>query len=79
VNIEPVRTHMPYGLLVQLAAVALVFVFVFVIEAPRWTKALVTGLLFLSFLWRYGLFLQAAIGVSLSLYFTWFKSRSESD
>jgi hypothetical protein len=37
----------------------------------------VAGLLFFSFLWRYGLFLQVAPGVSLSLYFTYIRCRSE--
>ena len=68
---------MPYGLIVQVASVALVAVFVFVAEASRWLKALAAGLLFCSFLWRYGLFLQVALGVSLSLYFTYLKCRSE--
>ena len=68
---------MPYGLIVQAASVALAAVFVFAAEASYWLKALVIGLLLFSFLWRYGLFLQVALGVSLSLYFTYLKCRSE--
>lgn len=68
---------MPYGLIVQVASVALVAVFTFAAEASYWLKALVAGLLLCSFLWRYGLFLQVALGVSLSLYLTYLKCRSE--
>jgi len=68
---------MPYGLIVLVASVALVVVYVFVTDAAFWSKALVAGLLLLSFAWRYGTFLQAALGVFLSLYFTYLKSRAE--
>jgi hypothetical protein len=66
---------MPYGLIVLVASIALAFVYVFVSEASYWSKALVAGLLLVSFMWRYGLFLQVAVGVCLSLYFTYLKSR----
>ena len=68
---------MPYGLIVLAASVALAVVYVFVKDAPLWSKALVMGLLLLSFVWRYGMYLQVALGVFLSLYFTYLKSRSE--
>ena len=70
---------MPYGLIVLIASVALTAAFVFVSEATLWSKSLVAGLLLFSFLWRYGLFLQVAIGVFLSLYFVCLKSRSGTD
>jgi hypothetical protein len=66
-----------YGLIVLLASIALTVVYVFVTEAPLWAKALVLGLMLVSFLWRYGIFLQAGVGIFLSLYFTCLKSRSE--
>ena len=71
------RIAMPYGLIVQVASVAFAAAFVLAAEASYWLKALVAGLLFFSFRWRYGLFLQVALGVSLSLYFTYLKCRSE--
>lgn len=67
---------MPYGLIVLVASIALTAVFVSVTEAAYWWKALVVGLLMFSFLWRYGTFLQVALGGSLSLYFTYLKARS---
>jgi hypothetical protein len=59
------------------ASIALTGVYVFATDAPYWLKALVVALLLFSFAWRYGLFLQLALGISLSLYFTYLKSRSE--
>ena len=63
----------------MVASVALAGVYVFATEASFWSKGLVVGLLLLSFVWRYGVFLQVALGVFLSLYFTYLKSRSERD
>ena len=68
---------MPYGLVVLVAALALVAVYVFATEASLWSKALVAGLLLVSFGWRYGMFLRVGLGVFLSLYFTCLRSRSE--
>ena len=65
---------MPYGLIVLAASVALAVLYVFVTDAPLWSKALVTGLLLLSFVWRYGMFLQVALGLFLSLYFTYLEA-----
>ena len=67
---------MPYGFIVTVAAIALAGVYVFASEASFWSKALVAGLLLASFAWRYGLFLQVALSIILSLYFTYLKSRS---
>ena len=67
---------MPYGLIVLVASIALTGVFVFVTDASYWWKALVLALLVLSLLWRYGVFLQVGLGVSLSLYLTYLKARS---
>jgi hypothetical protein len=67
---------MPYGLIVLVASIALTGVYVFVTEASYWSKALVVGLLLVSLVWRYGMFLQVALGIFLSLYFTYLKSRS---
>jgi hypothetical protein len=66
----------PYGLIVVVCSIALSGVFVFATEASRWSKALVVGLLAFSFYWRYGLFVQVAVGVTISLYFTYLKARS---
>jgi hypothetical protein len=66
---------MPYGLIALAASIALTALYVFVTEASSWSKALVVGLLVVSLLWRYGLFLQVALGILLSLYFTDLKSR----
>ena len=65
-----------YRLIPLLGSIALTGVFVLVTEAPRWMKALVVGLLLFSLLWRHGMYLQVAISVSLSLYFTYLKARS---
>lgn len=67
---------MPYGSIVLIASIALTGVYVFVTEASHWSKAVVTGLLLVSLVWRYGMFLQVALGIFLSLYFTYQKSRS---
>jgi hypothetical protein len=66
---------MPYGLIPLIASIALTGVYVFVAEASFWSKALVAGLLGVSLVWRYGLFLQVALSVFLLLYFTYLKSR----
>ena len=66
---------MPYGFIALVAAIAFTGIFVWVTEAAVWCKALVVGLLLLSFRWHYGLFLQVAITISLSLYFTYLKAR----
>jgi hypothetical protein len=70
---------MPYGLIATVASVALVCVYVFATEARFWSKAVVAGLLGVSFLWRYGTYLQVGLGVFLSLYFTYLKARSQND
>lgn len=67
---------MPYGLIVLVASLALTGAFVFVTHAAYWWKALAVGLLVFSFFWSYGMFLQVAIGVSLSLYFTYLRARA---
>jgi hypothetical protein len=67
----------PYGSIALIAAIALVGVFVFVTKTPLWSKSLVVILLGVSFAWRYGFLLQAALAVCLSLYFTYLKSRAE--
>jgi len=67
---------MPYGFIVLVATIALAVVYVFVSEASLWSKGLVTGLLLLSFVWRYGFLLQTALGVLLCLYFTYLKAQS---
>ena len=69
------KVSMPYGLIVLAASIALVAAYVFVTDVSYWLKALVAGLLVFSFLWRYGFFLRVALGVSISLYFTYLKSR----
>jgi membrane protein implicated in regulation of membrane protease activity len=66
---------MPYGFIVTVAAFALTGVYVFVTDVSVWLKALFVGLLLVSLIWRYGLFLQVALSVCLSLYFTYLKAR----
>ncbi len=70
---------MPYAFTVLVASVALTGVYVLATAAPIWSKCLVAGLLVVSFVWRYGFFLRAALGVFLCLYFTYLKSCSERD
>jgi hypothetical protein len=67
---------MPYGLIVMIASIGLVGAYVFVAEASIWSKALVAGLLLVSFVWRYGMFLQVALSIFLSFYYIYLKSRS---
>jgi hypothetical protein len=67
---------MPYGLIVMVASIALAGVYVIASEESFWSKALVVGLLLVSFVWHYGFFLRLALGIVLSLYFTYLKSRS---
>ena len=67
---------MPYGLVVSVAAIALTIGYVFLTDTSAWSKALVVGVLLASLIWRYGLFLQVALGIFLCLYFTYLKSRS---
>jgi hypothetical protein len=66
---------MGYGLIPLIASIALAGVYVFVTEASLWSKALVAGLLGVSLVWRYGLFLQVGLGVFLVLYFIYLRSR----
>jgi hypothetical protein len=56
---------MPYGLIVMIASIGLVGAYV-----------LVAGLLLVSFVWRYGMFLQVALSIFLSFYYIYLKSRS---
>jgi hypothetical protein len=66
---------MPYGLIVLLVSIALTGVYVFATDVSRWLKALFVGLLLVSLEWRYGMFLQVALSLCLSLYFTYLKAR----
>lgn len=66
---------MPYGLIPLVASIALTGVYLVATEAGYGWKALVLALLVASFLWRYGFYLQVAISIGLSLYFTWLRSR----
>jgi hypothetical protein len=70
---------MPYGLIVLVASVALAVVFICVTDAPLWSKTLVMVMLILSFMWRYGTYLQVVQGIGLSLYFTYLRARSEPE
>ena len=67
--------RMGYGLIVLLGSIGLVGAYIFVTETPVWTKVLVAALLGVSFMWRYGFYLQVVLSISLSLYFTYLKSR----
>jgi len=65
---------MPYGLIALVASVALTATYVFTADAPAWTKVLVVVLLVLSFIWRFGLFLQAGLSISILLYMRYVKA-----
>ena len=67
---------MPYGLIVTAAAIALVAVYALITDVALWLKALVVLLLLCSLGWRYGVYLQAVLGVSISLYLTYVRSRT---
>ena len=67
---------MPYAFIVLIAVIALSGVYIFITDTPYWSKALVLAVLLISFVWRYGLFLRVALGIFLSLYFTYLKSRN---
>lgn len=67
---------MPYGFIALIASIALTSVYIFVSEASFWSKALVAGLLAVSLVWRYGMFLQVALSIILSLYFTYLRARA---
>ena len=69
---------MPYGLIAMIVSFALTVVYVFTARAGLWSKVLIGGLLLASLVWRYGLFIQVALGIFLSLYFTHFKARSQN-
>jgi hypothetical protein len=59
----------PYGLVVLIALVFLSGKF-FILKEISWRlKALVMGLVAISLGWRYGFFLQAALGITLAIYF----------
>jgi hypothetical protein len=64
-----------YGLIVSIISIALVATYIFIADVSYWLKILVATILLLSFVWYYGLFLRAALGIALSLYFTYLKSR----
>ena len=74
-SVRRLYTQRPYGFIVLVASVALTGVYVFVADVAVWLKALFVGLLLVSLVWRYGLFLQVALTVCLSLYFTYLKAR----
>jgi hypothetical protein len=65
---------MPYSLIPLIASIALTGIYVLTTEASVRSKALVVGLLGVSLVWRYGMFVQAALGIFLLLYFTYHKS-----
>jgi hypothetical protein len=66
---------MPYFLIVTVAAIALAGIYVCLTESSFCSKGLVTMLLLVSFVWRYGFFLQVGLGVFLAFYFTYYKAR----
>ena len=66
---------MPYGLIVTVVSVGLCAAYVFTTEVSWWLKTLVVALLLFSFMWRFGVFVQLGLGISLSLYLSYLKSR----
>jgi hypothetical protein len=67
---------MPYFLIPLIVSVALAAVYVLVTDAPVWAKLLVAALLAVSFVWRFGLFLQVGLAVSILLYLKCLKART---
>jgi hypothetical protein len=74
-DVKRLLDDMPYGLIVLAGSIVLTVVYVVVSDASFWSKALAAGLLLLSFAGRYGMYLQVALGVVLSLYFTYCDAR----
>lgn len=66
---------MGYGLIVTVTASALGFRYVLHSEVSASLKTIVASLLLCSFYWRYGLFLQAGVGIAVSLHLTYLASR----
>ena len=65
----------PYGIIARYVAIGLSAWYVFATTASFWSKVVVTGLLALSFWWRFGFLLQFAIAMYVLLYRTYHKSR----
>ena len=73
--VKRLNTRMPYGLIALVLSFALTGAYVFLTDVSRWLKALFVGLLLVSLAWRYGLFLQLALSLCLSVYFKYLKAR----
>ena len=67
---------MAYGLIAVVGAVALALWFVFATEAPLWSKALIAGLLAVSFMFQslIGLLLKIGLGVVVLFYLRYLKA-----
>jgi membrane protein implicated in regulation of membrane protease activity len=66
---------MPYGLIFLVILVTLTGRYLFFTEVSPWLKAMFVGLLLVSFVWDYGIFLQLGLCLCLSVYFTYLKAR----
>lgn len=58
-----------------MAAGVLVGSFIGATRAPLWSKVLVGGLLLISFFWEFGLYLQVALGIFITLFLSYTKGR----
>ena len=67
---------MPYFLIPLICSVALTAAYVFVSDAPLWTKILAVLLLAVSFAWHYGLFLQVGLSIWLLFYYAYLRARA---
>ena len=59
---------MPYGIIALVASIALTGTYVWTADAPGWTKVLAVAVLVISLAWRYGVFLQVGLSISILLY-----------
>lgn len=66
---------LPYYLIPLIGSIALTAVFVFVTNARAWTKLLAIVLEASSFYWKYGMFLQVTLCISILLYLAYLKAR----
>jgi membrane protein implicated in regulation of membrane protease activity len=67
---------MPYGLIALIAAILLTAKYV-TTQASTWSKVVVVGLVAVSLLWSYGMFVQAAVAAFLSVFFAYQKARRQ--
>ena len=62
---------MPYGLILLLVLITLAGRYVLFTDVSPRLKVVVVGLVVLSFVWEYGIFVQLGLSLCLSVYFTY--------